>query len=60
MLAPQFDFIPGELRALPRWVTWKDNKVPYNACAVSSKASSTDPDTWASFTQAQTAYSEGG
>ena len=58
MIAPDFDAIPAELRALPRWVVWKDAKVPYCPTAVNSKASVTDPGTWASFAQAQTAYEE--
>ena len=60
MLVPNFNAIPLALQALPRWVLWKDNKVPYNALAINSKASSTNPDTWASFPQVQTAYEEGG
>lgn len=59
MIAPDFAAIPGELRALPRWVVWKDAKVPYCPTAVNSKASSTDPGTWATFDQARTAYDEG-
>lgn len=59
-MQPNFDAMPAELQAVPRWVLWKDAKVPYNALAVNSKASSTNPDTWASFGQVQTAYHEGG
>lgn len=59
MLAPDFAAIPGELRNLPRWVVWKGAKVPYCPTAVNSKASATDPGTWATFDQAQTAYDEG-
>lgn len=60
MPTPDFDMIPLELRQLPRWVVWKDAKVPYSATAVDSKASVTNPDTWSSFEQARTAYEEGG
>lgn len=60
MLAPHFECIPQELRSLPRWVLWKDAKVPYCATALESKASPTSPDTWACFDQTQTAYEEGG
>ncbi|WOP14512.1 hypothetical protein [Ottowia sp. SB7-C50] len=64
MLAPDFAAIPGELRALPRWVVWRNDppkdKVPYCPTAVNSRASSTDPTTWATFDQARTAYDEGG
>lgn len=52
--------MPGELRQHPRWVVWKDAKVPFSATAVCCKASATNPDTWATFDQAQTAYEEGG
>lgn len=60
MLTPNFDAIPPELRQRHRWVTWKGAKVPYCATALNSRASSTDPLTWASFDAAQTAYEEGG
>lgn len=59
LLAPDFSRMPPELRKLPRWVVWRD-KVPYCATAANSRASSTDPSTWASFDQAQAAYEEGG
>jgi hypothetical protein len=39
---------------------WKDGKVPYCATALNRKASVTEPSTWATFCQAQTAYEEGG
>lgn len=64
---PQFDNIPQELRKHPHWVTWraeanhsseKPRKVPYDAKALNARASSTDPDTWASFDEVETAYSE--
>jgi len=59
MIAPDFLAMPPELCRVPRWVVHKQ-KVPYRATAINSKASSTDPTSWASFSQAQTAYEEGG
>ena len=59
-LQPDFDAMPAELRAISRWVTWKDDKVPYCPAAVNSKASVIDPGTWGTFEQARTAYEEGG
>lgn len=67
-IAPDFDRIPAELRALPRWVTWravkrpgkvKPEKMPYCPTAPDSLASSIDPDTWGTFGQAEAAYLEG-
>jgi hypothetical protein len=67
MLTPITSNIPQELKALPRWLTWraevhtpgeKPRKVPYNAAALNSKASSTDPATWSTFEQAEAAYAE--
>lgn len=52
--------MPRELCCIPRWVVWKDAKVPYCATAVNSKANVTEPNTWATFGQAQTAFEEGG
>ena len=58
MLTPVTSNIPQELKALPRWITWraeiwtpgeKPRKVPYDPRALNSRASSTDPDTWATF-----------
>lgn len=60
MMPPDFRAMPPKLCEIPRWVVWKDAKVPYCATAVNSKASSTDPNTWATFSQAQTAFEEGG
>ena len=60
MLPPDFSAIPAELCRVPRWVVWKGPKVPYCATAANSTASVTEPDTWAAFDQAQTAYEEGG
>ncbi|WP_287877864.1 hypothetical protein [Acidovorax sp.] len=59
-MAPDFAAMPAELRSVPRWVVWKGPKVPYNATTTNSTASVTDPSTWATFDQAQTAYEEGG
>lgn len=67
MLTPITENFPQELRALPRWVTWRyeprtpgaePSKVPYDPRALNSRASSTDPTTWGSFEQAETAYLE--
>ena len=60
MLQPNFGAIPAELCNVPRWVVWKGPKVPYCATAANSTASVTEPNTWAAFDQAQTAYEEGG
>ena len=62
-MRPDFAAMPAELRSVPRWVVWNGGngtKVPYCATASNSKASSTNPSTWATFDQAQTAYEEGG
>lgn len=58
MLAPNFSHIPAALRRVPRWVCHK-RKVPYDPAALCRKASVTDPSTWGTFDQAQTAYEEG-
>ena len=63
-LAPRPETIPRELRALG-WVLWraeqrgpgKSAKVSYQVRQPHSKASSTDPETWASFEDAVDAYS---
>lgn len=65
-IAPDLSRIPPELRALPRWVTWRaegkpgeaPRKVPHDAKALSACASTTDPATWASFAEAEAAYLE--
>lgn len=65
-IAPDLSRIPPELRALPRWVTWRaegkpgeaPRKVPHDAKALSARASTTDPATWASFAEAEAAYLE--
>ena len=67
-IAPNFAGIPTELRQLPRWVTWraeseggktKPRKTPYRADLPQTRASSTDPETWCSFEQAEAAYLDG-
>lgn len=67
-IAPNFDGIPAELRRLSRWVTWraeseggktKPRKTPYRADLPHTRASSTDPETWCSFEQAEAAYLDG-
>jgi len=57
--------IPDELSNRAQWVVWrsesrggKPTKVPY-AAATGSKASSTDPDTWATFDVAVEAFGRG-
>ncbi|QJC56624.1 hypothetical protein HC248_01932 [Polaromonas vacuolata] len=60
MLTPDFDAIPMELQKEPRWVVWRDNKVPFCSTLLNSKASVINPDSWSSFNQTQTAYEEGG
>lgn len=67
-LSPSFEKMPPELTSLPRWVVWravykdgpnsKATKIPYDAKAINSHASSTDPGTWASFDEAVTAFEE--
>ena len=56
--------IPQELRARDQWVLWtvgiangRETKVPY--CARGGRASSTDPRTWAPYTDAVAVSSEG-
>lgn len=66
-IAPQFECIPADLQKLQRWVAWraegapgeKPRKVPYAPDRLNTKASSTDPETWGSFAQAESAYFEG-
>ena len=53
-----YDNIPIELKALDRWVIWKEGKIPYDARYANSRASSTNPETWATFDEAVTAYEE--
>lgn len=60
VLHPKFSNIPPELTQRARWLVWRDAKVPYCATVPAMHASSTSPDTWASFEQAKTTYEEGG
>lgn len=56
-----FDNIPEELKEVPRWVCWRDTngrKIPYDAKALNSTASSTNPETWSTYDNAVTAYEE--
>ena len=51
--------IPDELKNLNQWVcTWDNSKIPMKAFEKKA-ASSTAPDTWASFEQAQAAVESG-
>ena len=61
MIDPLTDAIPPELRARDQWVTWRAEtrggrmtKIPY--ASLTRKASSTDPDTWRSFSAAVADY----
>ena len=64
MLIPEN--VPACLRERPQWVVWRyekrhgrETKVPY--CPKSGRrASSADPSTWTSFTDAVAAYARGG
>jgi len=66
-LVPQFDNIPDELKKLPRWMLWraestngeKPKKIPYCPILMNAWGSSTDPDTWGTFAQAEAAFEEG-
>lgn len=67
LVAPIFEDIPEELRALDQWVVWKAiwnekrqkwDKPPYDTKG--NLAESTNPATWTSFKEAQTAYLKGG
>lgn len=61
VLTPNLDAIPDELRKLSRWVCWRmedGKKVPYDANALNSRASSTNPATWAGFAEAEAAFIE--
>jgi putative DNA primase/helicase len=67
--AAPFESIPAELREQDRWVVWrwepvperpdKPRKPPYRADAPDQLASSTNPETWASFEQAAAVWSVG-
>lgn len=63
-ITPDFDSIPAELRQRDAWVLWRYEpvrggeygKVPHNARRPSANASTTNPNTWSSFTEAVAAY----
>jgi len=60
---PEPASIPDELRHLKQWVVWRkaklrNDKPPLNARTLGN-ASSTNPDTWASFTEAVAAVAAG-
>ena len=63
-ITPDFDNIPAELRQRDAWVLWRYehvpnrglSKVPYNANRSHRKASSTNANTWASFSQVASAF----
>ena len=63
MLSVDLAGIPSELKGLPQWVIWrfvsrdgKPTKIPFSA-KTGKQASSTNPETWATFNEAVTAYS---
>ncbi|MGI6784382.1 MAG: helix-turn-helix domain-containing protein [Aminivibrio sp.] len=63
-LPVQEECIPGELKALPRWVLWRAvikperiDKVPYSLDG--HKAKSNDPRTWGGFHEVYAAYEHG-
>lgn len=65
---PNFRAIPQALKDIPRWVTWraeaasadeKPRKIPYDPKLPQTRASSTDPDSWGTYEQAETAYHDG-
>ena len=58
--------IPARLRARTQWVCWryvwvgnKFSKVPYSAKGLNRKASSTNPDTWATFNSCLNSHKSG-
>ena len=63
-IPPDFDSVPAELRQRDAWVLWRYEplrdggygKVPHNAKRPSANASTTNPNTWSSFTEAIAAY----
>lgn len=66
-LAPLFDAIPPALREGRRFVVWKletrdgkATKVPHIVQGAAARARSDDPATWATFSQAQSLYGQGG
>ncbi|WP_417329041.1 DUF3987 domain-containing protein [Halomonas cupida] len=66
LITPDFEHIPGELKNHTQWVLWKMEhqkgrwtKIPY-AVSTGKRASATNPTTWATFAEAEDAYSRGG
>jgi AAA domain len=68
-IPPKFENIPTELKSQNRWVTWryekkgtseKALKMPHAPHGEQRNASSTNPATWGTFEQAQSAYMSGG
>lgn len=65
-LPPRFESFPPELQNRNCWVVWraegppgqKPNKIPYDAKTGRSKASSTNPKTWASLSEAVATYAK--
>jgi len=64
-MTPYFDLIPQALRDCPQWVLWRyemrggrPNKEPFQPCG--RHASSTDRQTWSTFTEAKAACERGG
>lgn len=65
-MTPRFQKIPAELRDRPQWVVWrmenrdgKPTKIPFSP-ATGKPASSTDPATWTTFSEAVSAHDRGG
>lgn len=59
-ISPVFENIPAELKQCDRWVTWFGAKLPRDAKLPNKAAKSNDPRTWATYSQALTAYEGGG
>lgn len=65
MISPDFNNVPETLKARDQWVVWrlehregKQTKVPYNPLT-NQRASSTDPFSWGSFSDAVKAWESG-
>jgi len=52
--------IPAELRALPNWVGFTEDKVPMNCITKGERARTNDKATWTTFEQALTVYKDFG
>ena len=64
-LAPDFERIPAELKAVPTWVLWRleerEGKLAKVPRMITGKAaSSTDPSTWAGFEAVRITHNKGG